>query len=505
VRVEYDKIFTRATCTACDGTRLNEKALASKIKSKNIADCSAMQVSDLAPFIRAIKSPQLKPMLDALAARLDNLITIGLGYLSLDRESSTLSGGESQRVKMVRHLGSSLTDLTYVFDEPSVGLHPHDVGRLAGLMQQLRDKGNTVLVVEHKPDMIAIADHVVDMGPRAGSQGGEIVYEGPYEGLLKSGTLTGNHIKKYQPIKTESRKPDGALKIKNAKLNNLKNVSVSIPRGVLTVVTGVAGAGKSSLIQGRLPEAYPDTVIIDQNLARGSRRSNTATYTGILDNVRKAFAKANKVDASLFSANSKGACPDCNGLGVIYTDLAHLDPMITLCETCEGKRFTDEVLAYQLRGKSIADVYEASIADAVAFFTEPAIAKVLQGLVDVGLGYLTLGQPLSTLSGGERQRLKLAAELGKSGNIYVLDEPTTGLHMNDVDTLIGLFDRLVDAGSTVIVIEHNRDVIARADWVIDLGPGAGHDGGTVVFEGSPAALIKSKESLTGKYLKARLG
>lgn len=505
VRVEYDKIFTRATCTACEGTRLNEKALASKIKSKNIADCSAMQVSDLAPFIRAIKSPQLKPMLDALAARLDNLITIGLGYLSLDRESSTLSGGESQRVKMVRHLGSSLTDLTYVFDEPSVGLHPHDVGRLAGLMQQLRDKGNTVLVVEHKPDMIAIADHVVDMGPRAGSHGGEIVYEGPYQGLLKSGTLTGNHIKKYQPIKTESRKPDGALKIKNAKLNNLKNVTVSIPRGVLTVVTGVAGAGKSSLIQGRLPEAYPDTVIIDQNLARGSRRSNTATYTGILDNVRKAFAKANKVDASLFSANSKGACPDCNGLGVIYTDLAHLDPMITLCETCEGKRFTDEVLAYQLRGKSIADVYESSIADAVSFFTEPAIAKVLQGLVDVGLGYLTLGQPLSTLSGGERQRLKLAAELGKSGNIYVLDEPTTGLHMNDVDTLIGLFDRLVDAGSTVIVIEHNRDVIARADWVIDLGPGAGHDGGTVVFEGSPAALIKSKESLTGKYLKARLG
>ncbi len=505
VRAQYDKIFTRATCATCHGSRLNDQALGSKIKGKNIADCSAMQVSDLAPFIRSIKSPQLKPMLDALAARLDNLVTIGLGYLSLDRESSTLSGGESQRVKMVRHLGSSLTDLTYVFDEPSVGLHPHDVGRLAGLMQQLRDKGNTVLVVEHKPDMIAIADHVVDMGPRAGSHGGKIVYEGSYEGLLKSGTLTGNHITKYQPIKTEGRKPDGALNIKNAKLNNLKNVTVSIPRGVLTVVTGVAGAGKSSLIQGRLPEAYPDTVIIDQNLARGSRRSNTATYTGILDNVRKAFAKANKVDASLFSANSKGACPDCSGLGVIYTDLAHLDPMITLCETCEGKRFTDEVLAYQLRGKSIADVYGFSVADAVAFFTEPVIAKVLQGLVDVGLGYLTLGQPLSTLSGGERQRLKLAAELGRSGQIYVLDEPTTGLHMNDVDTLIGLFDRLVDAGSSVIVIEHNRDVIARADWVIDLGPGAGHDGGTVVFEGPPTALIKSKESLTGKYMKARLG
>jgi excinuclease UvrABC ATPase subunit len=505
VRIEYDKIFTRAACTACDGTRLNDKALASKIKGKNIASCSAMQVCDLASFIRSIKSAQLKRMLDALAARLDNLVTIGLGYLSLDRESSTLSGGESQRVKMVRHLGSSLTDLTYVFDEPSVGLHPHDVRPLAGLMQQLRDKGNTVLVVEHKPDMIAIADHVVDMGPRAGSQGGEIVYEGSYEGLLESGTLTGNHITKYQPIKTEGRKPNGTLEIKNARLNNLKKVTVSIPRGVLTVVTGVAGAGKSSLVQGCLPQAYPDTVIIDQNLARGSRRSNTATYTGILDNVRKAFAKANKVEASLFSANSKGACADCSGLGVIYTDLAHLDPMITTCETCEGRRFTDEVLAHRLRGKSIADVYEFSVADAVTFFTEPAIAKVLQGLLDVGLGYLTLGQPLSTLSGGERQRLKLAAELGRSGQIYILDEPTTGLHMNDVDTLMGLFDRLVDAGSTVIVIEHNRDVIARADWVIDLGPGAGHDGGTVVFAGPPAALIKSKESLTGKYLKARLG
>jgi excinuclease UvrABC ATPase subunit len=503
VRAEYDKIFTRATCTACHGTRLNEQALASKIKGKNIADCSAMQVSDLAPFIRSIKAPQLQPMLDALAARLDNLVTIGLGYLSLDRESSTLSGGESQRVKMVRHLGSSLTDLTYVFDEPSVGLHPHDVGRLAGLMQQLRDKGNTVLVVEHKPDMIAIADHVVDMGPRAGSNGGEIVYEGPYEGLLKSGTLTGNHIKKYQPIKLDCRKSDGALKIKNARLNNLKNLTVSIPRGVLTVVTGVAGAGKSSLIEGCLPRSYPQAVIIDQNLARGSRRSNTATYTGILDNVRKAFAKANSVDGALFSANSKGACLDCNGLGVIYTDLAHLDPMITECETCEGKRFTDEVLRYKLRGKSISDVYEMSVAGAHAFFSEPAIEKILQGLVDVGLGYLTLGQPLSTLSGGERQRLKLAAELGKSGNIYVLDEPTTGLHMNDVDTLIGLFDRLVDAGSTVIVIVHNLDVVSRADWVIDLGPGAGHDGGRVVFEGHPADLARHKTSLTGQFLAAR--
>jgi excinuclease UvrABC ATPase subunit len=505
VRAEYDKIFTRKLCPSCKGARLNAAALGSKVRGKNIAELSAMQVSDLAPFIRSVKAKEVQPMLEALAARLENLITIGLGYLSLDRESSTLSGGESQRVKMVRHLGSSLTDLTYVFDEPSVGLHPHDVGRLAGLMQQLRDKGNTVLVVEHKPDMIAIADHVVDLGPLAGSKGGEIVYEGPYDGLLKSATLTGKHIKKYQPIKTESRKPDGKLGIKHAKLNNLRDVSVDIPRGVLTLVTGVAGAGKSSLIQGCLPEAYPETIIIDQNLARGSRRSNTATYTGVLDHVRKAFAKASGVDAALFSANSKGACPDCNGLGVIYTDLGHLDPVVTQCETCEGKRFTEEVLQYRLRGKSISDVYEMPVADAHAFFTEPAVKKILQGLVDVGLGYLTLGQPLSTLSGGERQRLKLAAELGRSGNIYVLDEPTTGLHMNDVDTLIGLFDRLVDAGSTVIVIEHNLDVVSRADWVIDLGPGAGHDGGEVVFEGPPAQLLRHKTSLTGKFLAARRG
>ena len=503
VRLEYEKIFTRKTCPTCHGARLNAAALASRVSGKNIAELSAMQVSDLAPFVRKIDAPQVGPMLDALAQRLENLVTIGLGYLSLDRESSSLSGGESQRVKMVRHLGSSLTDITYVFDEPSVGLHPHDVGRLAGLMLQLRDKGNTVLIVEHKPDMIAIADHVVDMGPFAGSKGGEVVYEGDYEGLLTSGTLTGDHIKKHQAIKTDVRKPKGQLKIEKASLNNLQDVSVSIPAGVLAVVSGVAGSGKSSLIQGCLPAAYPDTVIIDQNLARGSRRSNTATYTGILDTVRKAFAKANGVEAALFSANSKGACPDCNGLGVIYTDLAHLDPMVTTCETCEGKRFLPEVLEHQLRGKSISDVYEMSISDAAAFFTEPAVARILKGLDDVGLGYLTLGQPLSTLSGGERQRLKLAAELGKAGQIYVLDEPTTGLHMNDVDTLIGLFDRLVDAGSSVIVIEHNLDVISRADWVIDLGPGAGHDGGTVVFEGTPEALTKAQTSLTARYLRAR--
>jgi excinuclease UvrABC ATPase subunit len=503
VRREYDRIFTRAVCPRCQGARLNEAALGSRLAGRNIAELSAMQVSDLAAFIRGVKAREVQPMLDALSARLDNLVTIGLGYLSLDRESSSLSGGESQRVKMVRHLGSSLTDITYVFDEPSVGLHPHDVGRLATLMQQLRDKGNTVLVVEHKPQMMAIADHIVDMGPFAGSKGGEVVYQGDYAGLLTSGTLTGDHIQKHQPIKDKPRQPDGALEIRKASLNNLKDVSVSIPRGVLTAVTGVAGSGKSSLIQGCFAAAHPETIIIDQTLARGSRRSNTATYTGILDNVRKAFAKATRNDAALFSANSKGACPDCNGLGVIYTDLAHLDPMVTECETCEGRRFTDEVLQHKLRGRSISDVYEMSISDAAAFFTEPAIAKILKGLVDVGLGYLTLGQPLSTLSGGERQRLKLAAELGKSGNIYVLDEPTTGLHMHDVDTLIGLFDRLVDAGSTVIVIEHNLDVISRADWVIDLGPGAGHDGGTVVFEGPPAALARAKGSVTGAFLKAR--
>ena len=505
IRAEYDRIFTRKICPACKGARLKAEALASKISGRNIAELSSMQVSDLAALVRTIKAPQVGPMLAALAARLENLVTIGLGYLSLDRESSSLSGGESQRVKMVRHLGSSLTDITYVFDEPSVGLHPHDVGRMAGLMQQLRDKGNTVLIVEHKPDMIAIADHVVDMGPLAGSKGGEVVYEGDFAGLLTSGTLTGNHMKKHQPIKDKVRKPSGELKIKRARLNNLKDVSVTVPKGVLTAVSGVAGSGKSSLIVGCLPQAYPEIVVIDQNLARGSRRSNTATYTGILDNVRKAFAKANAVDAALFSANSKGACPDCSGLGVIYTDLGHLDPMATICETCEGKRFLPEVLEHRLRGKSISDVYEMSIADAVTFFSEPAIAKILASLDDVGLGYLTLGQPLSTLSGGERQRLKLAAELGKKGNIYVLDEPTTSLHMNDVDTLIGLFDQLVDSGSTVIVIEHNLDVIARADWVIDLGPGAGHEGGTVQFEGLPADLVKNGNTLTGRYLSHRRG
>ena len=503
VRAEYDRLFTRQLCPSCGGARLNAAALASRIGGSNIAELSAMQVSDLAALVRAIEAPQAGPMLAALAARLDNLVTIGLGYLSLDRESSTLSGGESQRVKMVRHLGSSLTDITYVFDEPSVGLHPHDVGRMAGLMLQLRDKGNTVLIVEHKPDMIAIADHVVDMGPRAGSKGGEVVYQGDYAGLLTSGTLTGEHMSRGQPIKSQPRRRGGEIRIEHARLNNLKDVCLAIPTGVLTVVCGVAGSGKSSLIVGCLPKAHPEAIIIDQSLARGSRRSTTATWTGILDNVRKAFAKANGVDAALFSANSKGACPDCSGLGVVYTDLAHLDPVASVCETCEGKRFLPEVLEHRLRGRSISDVYEMTVADAAQFFTEPAIARILRGLDDVGLGYLTLGQPLSTLSGGERQRLKLAAELDKTGNVYVLDEPTTSLHMNDVDTLIGLFDRMVDAGSTVIVIEHNLDVIARADWVIDLGPGAGHDGGSVQFEGLPADLATSGTTLTARYLAQR--
>ncbi|MFN4202664.1 MAG: ATP-binding cassette domain-containing protein [Tabrizicola sp.] len=505
VRAEYDRIFTRATCPGCGGTRLNAAARESRIAGFSIADLMAMQVSDLIPVVRRIAAPTVAPILRSLAARLESLAVIGLGYLSLDRESATLSGGESQRVKMVRHLGSSLTDMTYVFDEPSVGLHPHDVGRLAGLMRQLRDKGNTVLIVEHKPDVIALADHVVDLGPRAGAAGGEIVYRGDYAGLLGSGTLTGVHLARYRPLKREVRQKTGDLRIMNARTNNLRDVTVAIPRGVLTVVTGVAGSGKSSLIRHCLPQAHPEAIIIDQTLARGSRRSNIATWTGILDPIRKAFAKANGVAPSLFSANSKGACPDCGGLGAIFTDLAHLDPTATTCETCDGSRFLPEVLALRLRGRSIADVLDMDVDTATGFFSEVQVARILAGLVDVGLGYLTLGQPLSTLSGGERQRLKLASELDKSGNLYILDEPTSGLHMHDVETLIGLLDRLVDGGSTVIVIEHNLDVIAQADWVMDLGPGAGHEGGRVIFEGTPADLVACEASLTGKFLAAHQG
>ncbi|GHO88674.1 ATP-binding cassette domain-containing protein [Dictyobacter formicarum] len=501
MRVPFEAIVSRADCMLCHGTRLNQAALSCLIKGKNIAECAAMEVSELVQFIRSIGEPTVAPLVSSLAEKLDHLVDIGLGYLSLNRESSTLSGGESQRVRMVRHLGSSLTDVTYVFDEPSIGLHPQDIHRLNELMQQLRDKGNTVLVVEHKPAVIAIADHIVDMGPGAGRSGGEIVYEGSLAGLLAADTLTGKHMHNRQPFKANPRIPTGTLSIEHATLHNLRDVSVNIPMGVLTVVTGVAGSGKSSLMQEVLPQRHPGVVSIDQGLIRGSRRSNLATYTGMLDVIRKRFASENKVSAALFSANSKGACPECQGLGLIYTDLAFMDPMISTCEVCGGKRFTSEVLAYTLRGKSISDVLEMTVVEAKEFFTDPPLTKMLTALEDVGLGYVTLWQPLSTLSGGERQRLKLAIELGNVSQVYVLDEPTTGLHMNDVDNLIALLDRLVDSGSTVIVIEHNLDVIARADWIIDMGPGAGHEGGQIVFEGTVAQLVNATRSVTGQYLK----
>ena len=500
LRTAVEAIVTRATCPLCAGARLSQAALGCQLHGKNIAECAALEVSDLAEFVRTLHEPTVAPMVAALAAKLDNLVTIGLGYLSLNRETSTLSGGESQRVKMVRHLGSSLTDMTYVFDEPSVGLHPHDIHRLNELLVLLRNKGNTVLVVEHKPRVIAIADHVVDMGPGAGRHGGQIVYTGDLPGLLQSGTLTGDHMGSHQPLKTTPRPPTGWLRIANAQRHNLRNVTVEIPQGVMTVVTGVAGSGKSSLIRGYLPELYPVTAI-DQSLARGSRRSNLATYSGMLDIIRKRFATANKVNPALFSANSQGACPECNGLGLIYTDLAFLDPVISTCEACGGKQFTEVVLGYTLDGKSIADVLSMSVLEANEFFTDKALRATLTALIDVGLGYLTLRQPLTTLSGGERQRLKLATELSNTAQIYILDEPTTGLHMYDVDNLIKLLDRLVDNGSTVIVIEHNLDVISRADWIIDMGPGAGHEGGQIVFSGAPAELIHAERSITGRYLR----
>jgi excinuclease UvrABC ATPase subunit len=435
---------------------------------------------------------------------LDTFVGIGLGYLSLDRASSTLSGGESQRTKMVRHLGSALTDVTYVFDEPTVGLHPHDVQQMNDLLLRLRDKGNTVLVVEHDPEVMQVADRVVDMGPGAGAQGGTIVFEGTPDELARSGTLTGQHLDHRQPLKEPVRSPTGAIPIRHASLHNLRDVSVDVPTGVLVVVTGVAGSGKSSLISGCLPRTDPPVVFVDQAAIRGSRRSNPMTYTGIGEPIRKAFAKANGVKPALFSANSEGACPGCNGLGLIYTDLAFMYGVVSICEVCEGRRYTDAVLEYRLRGKSIVDVLGMSVADAQEFFTEEPVRVMLDRLADVGLGYVSLGQMLNTLSAGERQRLKLAIEMSGDADVYVLDEPTSGLHMNDVDNLIGLLDRLVDDGRTVIVIEHNLDVVARADWVIDLGPGAGHDGGSVVFEGPPAELVRSKASLTGEHLKRRL-
>jgi excinuclease UvrABC ATPase subunit len=501
IRAAVERVATFTACPSCNGTRLNAAARSSRIHRLNIADCSAMQISDLAEFLQGIDSPSVAPIVGALRETLDSLVSIGLGYLSLDRESSTLSGGETQRTKMVRHLGSSLTDVTYVFDEPTIGLHAHDVQQMNGLLQRLRDKGNTVLVVEHEPEVIRIADHVVDMGPRAGSHGGEVVYEGSVDGLRASETLTGKHLEVQQELKPSVRTPTGSIPIRNARLHNLQDISVDVPTGVLVVVTGVAGSGKSSLIHGCMPRTDPSVTVIDQSAIRGSRRSNPATYTGILEPIRKAFAAANGVKPALFSANSEGACPECKGLGLIYTDLAFMAGVVSVCEVCEGRRFTDEVLGYRLRGRNISDVLGMSVEEAAAFFSEKPVRVMLDRLADVGLGYISLGQMLNTLSGGERQRLKLAIEMSGDSDVYVLDEPTSGLHLHDVDQLIGLLDRLVESGRTVIVIEHNLDVVARADWVIDLGPGAGHDGGRVIFEGPPSALVRADGSLTGEHLR----
>jgi excinuclease UvrABC ATPase subunit len=505
LRESFERIVTSGPCAACGGTRLSEVARACRVNGKNIAECSAMQVSELAELIHSLRAPQVAPLLARLSERLDHLVEIGLGYLSLSRETATLSGGESQRVKMVRHLSSSLTETLYIFDEPTIGLHPHDIQRLNKTLTRLRDAGNTVLVVEHKPQVMAIADHIVDMGPGAGSAGGTVVFEGPFKELEKSATLTGKHLSKPQALKEKPRAGKGHLLVENATLNNLHNVTVKIPKGVLTAVTGVAGSGKSSLIHGSLPGHYPDAVFVDQSLAAGSRRSNLATYSGMADAIRRAFATANKVQPALFSANSRGACPACEGLGVIYTDLQHLDPVAVRCETCEGRCFTDAVLALTLRGKNINEVLSLSVVDALSYFTEKSILATLKALRDVGLGYIALGQRLNTLSGGERQRLKLAGELEKPSQIVVLDEPTTGLHMADVANLLALLDAMVDNGTTLIVIEHNLDVVVRADWIIDMGPGAGAEGGKVVFEGAPRELLKASKSLTGKHLAARLG
>jgi excinuclease UvrABC ATPase subunit len=506
IRSFVERAVTFSACPECGGTRLSELARSSRINGRNIAEVSAMQITDLADWLRALGtvSQGVRPVVDNLVSLLDDFATIGLGYLSLDRESSSLSGGESQRTKMVRHLGSALTDITYVFDEPTIGLHAHDVEQMNRLLLRLRDKGNTVLVVEHDPEVMAIADRIVDMGPGAGTHGGKVVYEGPFTDLGASGTLTGRHLDDRQPMKDHVRSPRGAIPIRNARLHNLQDVSLDVPLGVLVAITGVAGSGKSSLIHGCMPRVDPRVAVVDQSAIRGSRRSNPATYTGMLDPIRKAFASANGVKPALFSANSEGACPECRGLGLIYTDLAMMAGVVTVCETCGGKRFTDEVLGFLLRGKNISEVLEMSVEEAQAFFTEKPIRVMLDRLSDVGLGYINLGQMLNTLSGGERQRLKLAIEISGDADVYVLDEPTSGLHMHDVDNLISLMDRLVDSGRTVVVIEHNLDVVARADWVIDLGPGAGHDGGTIVFEGPPSALAEFDASLTGRHLRRRL-
>ncbi|CAL9603296.1 ATP-binding cassette domain-containing protein [Streptomyces sp. enrichment culture] len=509
IRAFVDRAVTFTTCPECDGTRLTEAARSSKVEGISIADACAMQISDLAEWVGGLDEPSVAPLLAKLRHTLDSFVEIGLGYLALDRPSGTLSGGEAQRVKMIRHLGSSLTDVTYVFDEPTVGLHPHDIQRMNDLLLRLRDKGNTVLVVEHKPEVIAIADHVVDLGPGAGTGGGEVVYEGTVEGLRASRTVTGRHLDDRAALKKTVREPTGALEIRGATANNLRNVDVDIPLGVLTVVTGVAGSGKSSLIHGSVP-AGAGVVSVDQSPIKGSRRSNPATYTGLLDPIRKAFAKANGVKPALFSANSEGACPTCNGAGVVYTDLAMMAGVATTCEDCEGKRFQASVLEHHLGGRDISEVLAMPVAQAEEFFGTgeahtPAAHRILERMADVGLGYLTLGQPLTTLSGGERQRLKLATHMGEKGGVYVLDEPTTGLHLADVEQLLGLLDRLVDSGKSVIVIEHHQAVMAHADWIIDLGPGAGHDGGRVVYEGTPADLVATRATLTGEHLAAYLG
>jgi excinuclease UvrABC ATPase subunit len=500
VRAFVERVVTFTVCPACDGTRLSEEARSSKINGVNIADCCAMQISDLAAWIRTVDDPSVGPLLISLQHHLDSFVEIGLGYLSLDRPSGTLSGGEAQRTKMIRHLGSSLTDVTYVFDEPTIGLHPHDIQRMNDLLLQLRDKGNTVLVVEHKPEAIAIADHVVDLGPGAGAAGGQVVFEGTVDALRASGTLTGRHLDDRASLKQAVRSPSGAFPVRGADAHNLRNVDVDIPLGVLVVVTGVAGSGKSSLIHGSV-SGRDGVVTVDQSAIRGSRRSNPATYTGLLEPIRKAFAKANGVKPALFSPNSEGACPACNGAGVIYTDLGMMAGVATTCEECEGRRFDASVLGYKLDGRDISEVLAMPVDEAVRFFASlPAAHKIVERLADVGLGYLTLGQPLTTLSGGERQRVKLATQMADRGSIYVLDEPTTGLHLADVEKLLGLLDRLVDSGKSVIVIEHHQAVMAHADWIIDLGPGAGHDGGRVVFEGTPSALVTEKSTLTGQHL-----
>ncbi|MFD9938014.1 ATP-binding cassette domain-containing protein [Streptomyces massasporeus] len=509
IRAFVDRAVTFTRCPDCDGTRLSELARSSKIGEVNIADACAMEIRDLAEWVRGLDEPSVTPLLTKLRHTLDSFVEIGLGYLSLDRASGTLSGGEAQRTKMIRHLGSSLTDVTYVFDEPSIGLHPHDIQRMNNLLLRLRDKGNTVLVVEHKPETIAIADHVVDLGPGAGTAGGTVCFEGTLEGLRGSGTVTGRHLDDRAKVKATVRKPTGALEIRGASANNLQGVDVDVPLGVLTVVTGVAGSGKSSLVHGSIP-AEEGVVAIDQTPIRGSRRSNPATYTGLADPIRKAFAKANGVKPALFSANSEGACPTCNGAGVIYTDLAIMQSVATPCEECEGRRFEASVLEYRLGGRDISEVLAMPVAEAEEFFGSgdartPAAHKILSRLADVGLGYLTLGQPLTTLSGGERQRLKLATHMGDKGGVYVLDEPTTGLHLADVEQLLALLDRLVDSGKSVIVIEHHQAVMAHADWIIDLGPGAGHDGGRIVFEGTPADLVEARSTLTGEHLAAYVG